>query len=215
VADLTPWQKARLAPSNEPGGIPTAYRRPPSVTMVGVVIVAVLFLLAFVPGPGPFETDNPPASILRQIWKWLDDNRNSIAPLSQLLTSAGVLVAALTFYRTQRLNRSEFLYKVVKEVSDKSVTIRETGYTSKVILDIIRFYSTLFPYYYYRLVGDQEWGLIEKDLSQFVQKEEILWNWLDPRGRRPKGFPPVGQFDEKFIAYLRDLQSRPSSQGNK
>lgn len=35
-----------------------------------------------------------------------------------------------------------------------------------------------------------------------------MQKWLDSSGQPPNGFPPVDQFDNNFIAYLKDLQSQ-------
>jgi hypothetical protein len=194
-------------PLNEDIGLPTSYRRPPSLITVGVAFVLVVVVLSLLPGPGPLDSQNPPPTILGLMWDWLKANKDSVAPLSQLITSCGVVVAAITFLRTQRMNRSEWFFKVLKEVTDKLKDIQVTGYTDAKILEIIIFYSVLFSYYHYRLVGQREWIIVERDLAQFV-RDKRLQDWLAPRAVQPAGFPPVGNFDDRFIACLRDLQSR-------
>ena len=106
------------------------------------------------------------------------------------------------------MNRSDWFFKVVKEVIEISKDITQHGYTPAKILEIIIFYSVLFSYYHYRLVGKREWAIVEKDLVQFANTK-LLRDWLDPEADPPPGFPPVEQFDTAFIAYLRDLQPAP------
>jgi hypothetical protein len=163
---------------------------------LGILVILVLIILSFIPAS---------RSILGLIWRWLADNEPSIAPLSQLATALGVVVAAITFLRTQRMNRSDWFLKVSKEVVE--MMKGKTQYDAALIVQIISFYSVLFSYYHYRLVGKREWAVVEKDLTQFAHTPQLR-EWLHPGARPPAGFPPIRQFDGFFISYLRDLQLR-------
>ena len=116
-------------------------------------------------------------------------------------------MAAIAFVRSQWLNQAEWFSRILNEVESKSERISTEGYTPENILTVIIFYSKIFPYYHYRLIAARMWVIIERDLSQFLELP-IVRDWLRPGAVEPRGFPSIGQFDCKFIAYLRDLQSR-------
>lgn len=173
--------------NNDEFGLSLSYRRPPSLTAVGVALLVVIVVLGLLPGPGPLDTQNPPPTILGLIWNWLKANKDSIAPLSQLITSCGVVVAAITFLRTQRINRSEWFFKVLKEVTDKLKDIRITGYTDDKILEVIIFYSVLFSYYHYRLVGQRENGLSLKETClNLFEIKECKSGWSPEQSNEPR-----------------------------
>jgi hypothetical protein len=211
---LTKKATQQLPPSLE--GSPSldlrqSYRRSISPLAIGVVAVVVTLLLGVIPGPGPFDPPKAPPTILAAIWAWLEANRNSIAPLSQLATAVGVGVAAVTFFRTQRMNRADWLFKALKEVRDMMKDVhKKEDYSDEKLIGIINFYAALYFYFHYRLVSYREWSIFEKDLSQFIHHFYQLRDWLNPQITRPRGFPRIENYDGDFIAYLRELQSRPA-----
>ncbi len=183
------------------------YRRGPSLLTLGVMGLAFIFILSLWPVANiSFDlAPSPPSSALGAIWQWLRYNKDSIAPLSQIASAVGVVVAAITFFRSQKLNRANWFLQIYKDAYSLAEKMEAAGYSNKNMVKIISFYAAVFPYHNFRLIGDNEWSVLEKDLRILLTASAFLV-WLRPGASPPPDFPSTSQFDPTFISYLRELQ---------
>lgn len=185
------------------------YERPYSRGMAaGLILAVILLLLVVIPAPsGSGAGPSSASTMLGEIWAWLRDNKDSIGPLSQIISAAGVVVAAATFVKTQRTNRATWLFETSKEIGEKSVELLQGGWTDEAVKKVIIFYASVFPFYHLGLVDKAMWRPIEDEITAIIRHRKGLFRqWLG--GSPPQGFPSTSNFDSNFVAYLRSLQDR-------
>jgi hypothetical protein len=193
-------------------------RRFPGLHAALFLAALAVLLLALVPPLPGWEADPgwesrppaPPASLLGQCWQWLGRNKDEIGALAQLAGAAGVVVAALAFVRTQRLNRATWLFQIQKEAEERAAALLREGWTERNTARVIGFYSSIFPFHDLGLMDRQAWYPFEQDLKQILHARRAWFAaWLGASGEAPpRDFPPASNFDPRFRAYLASLLGR-------
>lgn len=179
--------------------------RPLPMSAIIAITVFMFLLFAIIPGPHPFDTYQEPSTFLGWIGTCLKANKESIAAFSSLVTAIGVWFAALTFFRSQRMNRANMVFDKLKEIREMASDIPDfKKYNPRKISEIVQFYSSIYLYRHYHLVTRMEWSFFENDMVKLVRWWQYQ-KWLGDNDCRNKTALERGEYGKQFASYLSKL----------
>lgn len=154
------------------------------------------------------------SSLLHQVWCWFGLNKDSIGSIVQVMGVIGIVFAARTFSRTQKLNQANAVFQLMKEARDLVLKLnppqggQPLEERRKLTLGM-NFHASIFQYRHLDFIDDVSWKPFEDDLEVHMRDQNFV-NWLYGR-QNSLGLTAAAKFDPRFIAYLKTIHQRATA----